>query len=242
MPLTPSHAAAAWPLRRLAPWLPLDALVLGTMSPDFEYILRLRVYGRFGHTPLGLLLFCLPAGLIACAVFRARVRPALVRHLPAGMRPAPAQHGWLASAAAVVAGAVTHVVWDGFTHGSATFVVRTPMLRDAVAGRFPVYTVLQHLSTLAGAVAVALWVRAWIHSHPPEARRYDPGARAKALRVACGILTVGAFSGIANGAQRAHAGMAPALGYAAVGGMAGLAAALTAYGIASQRNLRRPAP
>lgn len=234
MPLTPSHAAAAWPVRRLAPWLPLDALVLGTMSPDFEYILRLRVYGRFGHTPLGLLLFCLPVGLAACALFRVVVRPALVRHLPAGMRPAAARHAWLTSAAAVLAGAVTHVVWDGFTHGSADFVVRTPALREAVAGRVPVYTVLQHLSTLAGAVFIAMWVRAWVRRHPPEARRYASGERAAAVRVACAILAFAALAAVANGARRVQVGLEPALGYAAVGGMAGLAVACVAYGIAAR--------
>jgi len=37
MPLTPSHAAAALLLRQFAPRLPLAALVIGSLSPDFEY-------------------------------------------------------------------------------------------------------------------------------------------------------------------------------------------------------------
>ncbi len=232
MPLTISHPAAAWLFRRR---LPLDALVIGTMAPDFEYILRLRVYGRFGHTPLGLLLFCLPVGLAACLVFRAVVRPALVRHLPAGMRPAAPRSGWLAVAVAVLVGAVTHVAWDSFTHGSADLMVDSPLLRHTIAGRVPVYTVLQHLSTLFGAVVLALWVRAWVRRHPPEARRYPPGARAAAVRVAAAILAFGAVAAALNGARRAGQGVAPALGYAAVGGMAGLAAAAVAYGLLTRR-------
>ena len=235
MPLTVSHPAAAWLVRRVAPRLPLDALVLGTMAPDFEYILRLRVYGRFGHTPAGLLLFCVPVGLAACVVFRSLVRPAAMRHLPAGMRSPAPRHAWLASAAAVLAGAATHVLWDSVTHGSADLAVDSPLLRHMVAG-VPVYHVLQHLSTLAGAVAIACWVRAWARSHPSEARRYAPGERAAALRVAGWMVAFAALAAALNGARRMHASPVVALGYAAVGGMAGLAAAAVVYGAATRRH------
>jgi hypothetical protein len=234
LPLTVSHPAAAWLVRRVAPRLPLDALVLGTMAPDFEYILRLRVYGRFGHTPLGLLLFCVPVGLVACAVFRALVRPAAMRHLPAGLRSPAPRHGWLASAAAVLVGAVTHVLWDSVTHGSADLAVDSPLLREMVAG-VPVYHVLQHVSTLVGAVGIACWVRAWVRSHPAEARRYAPGEGRAALRVVGVIVTFAALAAVLNGARRLHASPVVAVGYAAVGGMAGLAAAAVAYGAATRR-------
>jgi hypothetical protein len=46
MPLTPAHAAAALPLRslahRLGLRLPLSALMIGTLAPDFEYLFRLK--------------------------------------------------------------------------------------------------------------------------------------------------------------------------------------------------------
>jgi hypothetical protein len=235
LPLTVSHPAAAWLVRRVAPRLPLDALVLGTMAPDFEYILRLRVYGRFGHTPLGLFLFCLPVGLVACAVFRALVRPTAMRHLPGGLRSPAPRHGWLASAVAVLAGAVTHVLWDSVTHGSADLAVDSPLLREMVAG-VPVYHVLQHVSTLVGAVVIAFWVRAWVRSHPAEARRYAPGERKAALRVAGAMVAFAALTAMLNGARRLHAGPVVALGYAAVGGMAGLAVAAVAYGAATRRD------
>lgn len=234
MPLTVSHPAAAWLVRRVAPRLPLDALVLGTMAPDFEYILRLRVYGRFGHTPPGLLLFCVPVGLVACVVFRALVRPAAMRHLPVAMQSPAPRHRWLTSAAAVLAGAVTHVLWDSVTHGSADLAVDSPLLRHLVAG-VPVYHVLQHLSTLVGAVAIACWVRAWVRGHPPEARRYAPGERAAALRVAGAMVAFATLAATLNGARRLHASPVVALGYAAVGGMAGLAAAAVVYGAATRR-------
>jgi len=109
------------------------------------------------------------------------------------------------------------------------------VLREMVAG-VPVYHVLQHLSTLAGAVAIACWVRAWVRSHPPEARRYAPGERTVALRVAGAIVAFAGLAAALNGARRLHASPVVALGYAAVGGMAGLAAAAVAYGAATRRD------
>jgi uncharacterized protein DUF4184 len=89
VPLTPAHAAAALPLERvtraLGIALPMSALMIGTWTPDFEYVLLLRPGGKFGHTPLGLLVFCLPLGLLAWATFRAVVAPALLPLLPPGL-------------------------------------------------------------------------------------------------------------------------------------------------------------
>ncbi|MEZ5316129.1 MAG: DUF4184 family protein [Vicinamibacterales bacterium] len=68
MPLTPCHAAAAWPVRRMLPALPLAPLVVGMMSPDVEYLIRLAPAGRNFHTPLGIVVFCLPVSLLIVAV------------------------------------------------------------------------------------------------------------------------------------------------------------------------------
>ena len=88
MPFTPSHAAAALLLRRAFRTLPPAALVLGTLSPDFEYLLRLAPRGRFGHSPEGLLLFCLPASLAAWLLYLRLIRPALRELLPPGLAAA----------------------------------------------------------------------------------------------------------------------------------------------------------
>jgi hypothetical protein len=79
MPFTPAHAAAAWPVRRVVPALPLAPLAIGTFSPDFEYLLRLEPSGAFGHTPLGLLVFCLPLSLLGRLAFERWIRPRRTR-------------------------------------------------------------------------------------------------------------------------------------------------------------------
>src|SRR4051812_17546859 len=118
MPLTPAHTAAAWPLTRLVRSLPLDALVVGTMVPDFEYLLELAPRGRFAHSPLGLLLFCLPVGVLTWTIYRHLVRPAILTLLPAGLRPGlMARHTNLAAVVvAILLGASSHAAWDSFTH------------------------------------------------------------------------------------------------------------------------------
>lgn len=243
MPFTVSHAAAALPFRRLVPILPLDALVAGTMSPDFEYVLRLAMRGGWWHTPAGLVVACVPACLVAVWTWRMVVRPALLPLLPEGMRPADAPAASpravtvLAAAAAALLGAVTHVLWDGFTHGGGWAVVRLPALRDPALslgiGR-PWYHLLQHLSTLAGGAILLAGVADWIRRHPPEVRRFAPGERTALVQTAAVLLAVCCAASLANGWRAAGSGVEWVLGYAAVGGMAALAASVTAYGLAAR--------
>ncbi len=80
MPLTfPSHAAAVLPFFHLpgARRLPVTALVIGSTAPDLIYLTR--THGAFAHLPLGLLTFCLPAGLLAFLYLEALVSPSWVR-------------------------------------------------------------------------------------------------------------------------------------------------------------------
>lgn len=240
MPFTISHAAAALPVHHALRRLPLDALVLGAMSPDFEYVLRLAIRGRYWHTPEGLLLACLPATLAVTWLWRALVRPSLVPLPPRGMQP-PARRtdGSRAAAVALVAaaallGAVTHVLWDGFTHRTGWAVMRMPVLLEpasALGIHRPWYNLLQHASTLIGAAVLAIWMTAWVRGHPPEARRFAPGQAGALVRAAAWMGAVSVLASVANGARALGSGPEWVLGYAAVGGMAGLACAATAYAL-----------
>lgn len=169
MPLTPAHAAA-WPLSRLLPSLPLDALVIGTMTPDFEYLMQLAPRGRIAHSPLGLLVFCLPVGVAVWAVYRHVVRPALLTLFPNGLKAGlTARHGSLPSVvAAVLIGAASHSLWDSFTHFHGWGVRQVPALLTMVhvVGRvyLPLYRILQHTSTLVGAIALVVWGATMAHT------------------------------------------------------------------------------
>ncbi|MEZ4451245.1 MAG: DUF4184 family protein [Nannocystaceae bacterium] len=194
MPLTfPSHAAAILPLRRVPGLrrLPTVALVIGSAAPDLVYLVG--TLGGAAHRPLGLLLYCLPAGLAAYLYLEALVLPVVAPSLQAiapaswraavrwivGPRPLPrGLRGWIAVALALVLGAATHQLWDGFTHAWLWPArVLYPEMTLAIAGRpVALARVLQHTSSVVGLgiVLVFLWRRAPTSTEDapsPEVRR-----------------------------------------------------------------------
>lgn len=236
MPLTPAHAAAAWPLHRVFPRLPLAPLVVGTVAPDLEYFYRLAPSGGFGHTALGLLVFCLPVGLAVWLIFRTTVRPAVLGLLPPGLARAvgPDDAHPVAAAGAILIGALSHVAWDSFTHAGGWGVRHLPLLAETVsiAGlQLAWFKVLQHGSTVVGLTLVAVWARRWIGGRPAAARRYEPEAGRRAARIVATLLAIGTTSALLNGLRGMSEGVATTLGYAVVGGMASLVVALVAFGI-----------
>ncbi|MCF4137822.1 DUF4184 family protein [Streptomyces sp. Tue 6430] len=178
MPFTLSHAAAVLPAVRadgtgrghLAP----AVLVAGSFAPDMTYYAASVLSGamEFGdvtHSFPGVLtvdvllawalvglwllvreplVALLPrarqgraAVLTRCGVPRARVRP-------------PTVGWWYASA---VLGALTHVVWDAFTHLDRWGTRVLPVLGETVAGS-PLYWYLQYGGSAVAAVVIAGFV------------------------------------------------------------------------------------
>jgi hypothetical protein len=107
MPFTISHAAAVLPLSRTG--LPLAALMIGSMSPDFAYFLPART-GLLSHSVPGLFKFCWPSALAGVGVFvqlletthaRTCCRMAGVRCFPRSDRAITVRNFALASVAVV---------------------------------------------------------------------------------------------------------------------------------------------
>ncbi|CAL9426929.1 hypothetical protein SUDANB176_01972 [Streptomyces sp. enrichment culture] len=189
MPFTLSHAAAVLPAVRAdgtgrGPLLPA-ALVAGSFAPDMTYYAASALPGAMGfgdvtHSFPGVftvdvliawalvglwllvrepLVALLPrarqgrtAALLRCGAPRARVRPSLVLR-------------WYASA---VLGALTHVVWDAFTHldqwGTRVF----PVLGEKVAGS-PLYWYLQYGGSAVAALVIAAFVARALRRTPRAA-------------------------------------------------------------------------
>lgn len=239
MPLTPSHAAAALPLRLVLPGLPLSALVIGTLSPDFEYLLRLAPRSSISHTPGGLFVFCLPAGLFAWLIFSLLVRPAVLSLLPDGLAstleavsPGKGTQRLVLAAVAVLLGAATHVIWDGFTHATGWAVVALPALSRPIGSLGPpLFKVAQHASTLIGATILLVWMVVWVRRHDEADRRFAPGQARRTLTVTLVLLMTAGLAGIANGLVDFEHGLVPGLGHTAVGGMIGLAVGLVGFGV-----------
>ena len=236
MPVTPAHALAAWPIRRLVPALPLSALIIGALSPDYEYFLRLAPVTRAGHRPEGLIFFCIPVSMTLWVVFRRIVRPAIVELLPPGLGRAlgPASRSWSLAFLAVILGAISHIVWDGFTHQGDWGVRLLPALKIRPFPHvlpLPWFRLLQHGSSTVGLVLLMVWAASWIFAQPPSARRFAPGQFHRAARVVSIILLVSAACAVANGWVAARHLWAFDLGRAAVGAMAGCAASVLLYAL-----------
>jgi len=245
MPLTPAHAALALPLSRAAPALPLAPVVIGTLSPDFEYLLRLSPTGHFAHSLVGLVVFCVPVSLLAWGMWHAIVRPAFVRLLPPGMgvmtseraRGAPPSVATLAGLGAVAAflGALSHVAWDAFTHANGWAVAHLPMLRADASLGWPLgvrwYRVLQHASSVAGMAVILAWAASRVARVPRPARVFAPGQAARSLGVMLALLGIAAGTGALNALRASSDKLATVFGFAAVGAMAGLVLAALAYGV-----------
>lgn len=243
MPLTPAHAAVAWPLSSIRR-LPVAAVVIGTLSPDFEYILRLAPSGTFGHSLLGVVLFCVPASMLVFVLFERGVGPALLDLLPAGFRARASRHtsgggsrsrlspfAWAVPATAL--GALSHIAWDGFTHETGWAVSRLSVLATSVdlpgaLPHVPAYKLLQHGSTVLGLAVLGSWALLAVRRIPAETRRFEPGGRARFLRSAALLVATSGAAGTLNGLRALERGPAPVLGFAAVGSMAGGLLALLA--------------
>ena len=171
MPFTFSHPAIVLPLTYLSrKWFSLTGLVVGSLTPDFEFFIRMRLKGLYGHTWHGVLWFDLPIGLALAFLFHNIVRNSLLNNLPAFVRsrfPPDSLVNWnhyFKNNAGVVIlsillGAVSHIFWDSFTHSHGYFVQQLPALANTLTvfnREIPIFKILQHGSTLAGAFVIAV--------------------------------------------------------------------------------------
>ncbi len=180
MPFTISHAAAILPFSRpLARWRLLSATVIGSMVPDFGLFMPWRPARIETHSAIGLLTFCLPVGLATFWIFQQLIKGPVIAVLPNAAYgrwrafAVPADIAdlkqWAYAALGVLLGALTHLIWDGFTHEGARGVRMIPILDDpvvSIAGhRLAGTTLLQDLSTLIG-LTVVLGIVAYGLRHP----------------------------------------------------------------------------
>lgn len=170
MPFTFSHPAIILPLTYLPKkWFSLTGLIIGSLTPDFEYFLRMRIQSNYSHTLSGLFWFDLPLGLMLAFIFHNYVRNSLFDNLPTILKSrlrvfkqfdwnSYFKKNWVVVSLSILIGAASHIFWDSFTHDHGYFVKTIPELTNTISvlGRqIPILKILQHSSTLIGGLVIA---------------------------------------------------------------------------------------
>jgi hypothetical protein len=199
MPFTVSHVAAVLPAYRpLSRAHLFSAAVIGSMAPDFGMLVPGFNFRWQTHSFMALWTFCLPMGLAALALTLLLIKPALLEVAPDGAcaRLQAAEEGprspswhspqaWLYASVVILLAALTHLVWDGFTHENARAVRMFPVLGaygpELEGHSLHIWRWLQYGSSALGLIAVAaalwLWLRHASVLKPPMPRRLLPRER-----------------------------------------------------------------
>jgi hypothetical protein len=248
MPFTMSHAAAVLPFSRTR--LPLAALMIGSMAPDFAYFLP-NGPGVLSHSVPGLFKFCWPAALLVWVVFVQLLETPTLALLPDGWRGAFRRsdraftlRNFALASVAVMLGAATHILWDSFTHANTPMVDQVPVLEttqvELFGKQFPLFRFLQHTSTVVGLVVLIAWAvrlkrKQTAVTCQPNIRAATHGERVIAMVLG---LSLSAFLGVGGYLEFPELSFGRRLFHGAIGGMTGLALAWLAIAVLLQLRFR----
>ena len=173
MPFTFSHPAIILPLTYLPrKWYSLTGLTVGSLIPDFEYFIRMKMQSTYSHTLDGIFWFDLPLGIIVTFTFHNIIRDNLYHNFYLGLKlrlitytqldwNSYFKKNWIVVIISIVIGASSHIFWDSFTHEQGYFISIIPALTNTKVlfnFQIPAYKLLQHTSTLLGGFAILFFL------------------------------------------------------------------------------------
>lgn len=171
MPFTFSHPAIILPLRYLpVKWFSLTGLIIGSLTPDFEYFIRMRVQSIYSHTVIGIFWFDLPLAILLAFLFHNLVRDPLFFNLPKSFQSRILvftefdwnlyfRKNWIVVLISILIGIASHLLWDGFTHNHGYFTEQFSGLKNVFiiyGNEIPAWKIAQHFSSLIGAFFIIL--------------------------------------------------------------------------------------
>lgn len=169
MPFTFSHPAIILPLRHLPKsWFSITALVIGSLTPDFEYFIRMKVKSNFSHTLTGVVWFDLPLAILLAFIFHNLIRHTLLENAPLFIKQRVLhldtfnwnfyfKNNWMIVLSSSLIGILSHIFWDAFTHNQGYFVTHIDYLKTTISlfgAITPIWKIAQHGSTLIGALII----------------------------------------------------------------------------------------
>lgn len=171
MPFTFSHPAIILPFRYLPKsWFSITALAIGSLTPDFEYFLRMKVKSDYSHTLDGIFWFDLPLALLLTFLFHNLARNLLFQNLPSFIRSRILiftdfnwnvyfKRNYFIVLVSLLIGIFSHILWDAFTHKHGYFVNQIETLKSTTAifgTEIPFWKIAQHLGTLIGSIILMI--------------------------------------------------------------------------------------
>lgn len=177
MPFTFSHPAAIIPFTKRK--LVLSAAIIGSMAPDFEYFLKLSTSSHYGHSFPGIFFFSMPAGLFVLWLYQSYIKKPVIALLPSGfqerMESCTTKFNFFPLVRfmnillSLFIGILSHITWDSLTHLDGfivkhiDFFTRTIVIMNF---HFPLYFILQHVSTVIGGVIIIFLIIKWYKNTP----------------------------------------------------------------------------
>ena len=156
MPFTFSHPAAALPLAIIPKrWISATGLVIGSITPDFEYFFRLEQNSYYSHTLTGVFWFDMPLALLLVYLFNSLIRKEIIESLPLFLnrrfskfrystRNLDCVKDLLVVIISLLIGIMSHLIWDRLTHKSVELINVEEH-----------YTVFWEANSLVGAIIIA---------------------------------------------------------------------------------------
>ena len=184
MPLTFSHPAIILPAKYLPEkWVSMTGLIIGSITPDFEYFMRMKVESIYSHIWLGMFWFDLPLSVTLTFVYHYIVRNSFICNTPVFLRRRLSRYldfkwmdyfknHFLQVIICLLIGIASHIFWDAFTHPKGYFVRMIPFLKESstlLGYHIQHDRILQYISTIVGGIVVLCAIM-----KIPRAKEYAP--------------------------------------------------------------------
>ena len=201
MPFTFSHAVLAPPLSKLTGnRLPIGALAIGTMTPDFYRILVQKEI-HLNHQWQGLVHPDLWVGLLFCFLWYYLYRPMLFKlvgiHAPLNIHSAMTLFKFLCGMIlAILLGTATHIIWDGLTHVDfRTFAFKDFLSQNLTLfnHQYPVHRILQIGSSIV-VLPILLFMCLQYYRQHQQHQPISPKIKRFAVALLLTSFAVGCFS------------------------------------------------
>lgn len=239
----------------------LSAAVIGSMVPDFGWLTPWHPARFETHSAISLLTFSLPVGLATFWIFQIFVKGPVLEVLPdaaharaRAFAAPPNFHDplqWILAALGVLLGAITHLVWDAFTHEGARGMRMIPALDDPAVAlgvhHLAGARLMQDVSSVVGLIAVLAFCAYELRPDRSSRTASLPRRLGPTEQRLWALLYVAAAVALSTSFFLMHhpqttRGLQIPLGRAAIAILRGMAIALLSVSLVLRARLRRAEP